>query len=176
MRIQGVRDLSGVPRVFGRNWHSLAIVVTVDLGQGPQKQNIGQEFRDKWLLKEVILSQTGQEMGMWDRKGEEAWRGCISDRSCSGWTRPDPTGSPEGLAHARAVLHGRKEAGLAHSHTSQASARALGVHSGIGGRMHSWFLIPVGKMLPMPKKSCSCGKTNTPKMGRGRHKNWSKGI
>jgi len=32
----------------------LAVVMSTDLDQGPQKQNIGQAFRDRWLIKEVV--------------------------------------------------------------------------------------------------------------------------
>ena len=49
----------------------MAVVMPTDLDQGPQKQNIGQAFRDIWLIKEVISRQTGKGMGTYDRKGEE---------------------------------------------------------------------------------------------------------
>ena len=49
--------------VFRRGWKALAVVMPTDLDQGPQKQNIGQAFRDKWLIKEVISRQTGKGMG-----------------------------------------------------------------------------------------------------------------
>lgn len=92
---------------------------------------MGQEFRYKWFIKEVIPRQTGQGMGKQARKGGGGRQG-----PAEGGPRLSPRGALEGQAHVRAAPPGSKKAGSEHTCSIRHWLRGLRAHGGAGGGKH----------------------------------------